>query len=112
VMYLGVMVETGATRPLWQVPLHPYTEALIGAVPTTDGSGVLPEALPGEVPDPANPPPGCRFHPRCPYVFDRCVEEEPPLIPLADGRRSACWLQHAGGEPARPADLVEARMPG
>jgi peptide/nickel transport system ATP-binding protein len=112
VMYLGVMVETGATRPLWQVPLHPYTEALIGAVPTTDGSGVLPEALPGEVPDPANPPAGCRFHPRCPYVFERCTAEEPPLIPLADGRRSACWLQGAGAPPARPAELVGARAQG
>jgi peptide/nickel transport system ATP-binding protein len=93
VMYLGRMVETGATRPLWQLPLHPYTEALIAAVPHADGSGFLPEALPGEVPDPANPPPGCRFNPRCPYAFARCVEEEPPLLPLPGGRRSACWLR-------------------
>jgi peptide/nickel transport system ATP-binding protein len=93
VMYLGRMVETGATRPLWQLPLHPYTEALIAAVPHADGSGFLPEALPGEVPDPANPPPGCRFNPRCPYAFDRCVAEEPPLLPLPGDRRSACWLR-------------------
>jgi peptide/nickel transport system ATP-binding protein len=106
VMYLGVMVETGATRPLWQVPLHPYTEALIAAVPHADGGGLLPEALPGEVPDPANPPTGCRFHPRCPYAFERCFAEEPPLLPLADGRTAACWLQEPGGAPARPAERL------
>jgi len=93
VMYLGLMVETGPTVPLWELPLHPYSEALIGAVPHPDGTGFLPEALPGEVPDPANPPDGCRFHPRCPYVFDRCRSEDPPLVPLQDGRSAACWLQ-------------------
>jgi oligopeptide/dipeptide ABC transporter ATP-binding protein len=98
VMYLGRMVETGATRPLWQLPLHPYTEALIAAVPHADGSGFLPEALPGEVPDPANPPSGCRFNPRCPYAFARCVAEEPPLLPLPGDRRSACWLRDTAPE--------------
>jgi oligopeptide/dipeptide ABC transporter ATP-binding protein len=105
VMYLGVMVETGATRPLWTTPLHPYTEALIAAVPHADGAGVLPEALPGEVPDPANPPSGCRFHPRCPYAFAKCVDEEPPLIEVADGRAGACWLQESGAPPAAPSQL-------
>jgi oligopeptide/dipeptide ABC transporter ATP-binding protein len=92
VMYLGVMVETAPTRPLWALPLHPYTEALIAAVPHPDGSGFLPEALPGEVPDPARPPPACRFHPRCPYVFDRCRVETPPLVEITAGREAACWL--------------------
>jgi oligopeptide/dipeptide ABC transporter ATP-binding protein len=104
VMYLGVMVETGATLPVWQLPLHPYSEALIGAVPHPDGSGFLPEALPGEVPDPASPPSGCRFHPRCPYVFDRCRTEEPPLVPLQGGRTAACWLQPEGASAAPPAE--------
>jgi oligopeptide/dipeptide ABC transporter ATP-binding protein len=104
VMYLGVMVETAPTRSLWEVPLHPYTEALIGAVPLADGSGFLPEALPGEVPDPAHPPSGCRFHPRCPYAFDRCPRDEPPLLPVTQIRRAACWLQEPGGPPARPAE--------
>ena len=104
VMYLGVMVETGATASLWELPLHPYSEALIAAVPRPDGSGFLPEALPGEVPDPARPPAGCRFHPRCPYSFDRCRVDEPPLIPLADGRTAACWLQPSGAAPAPPAE--------
>jgi oligopeptide/dipeptide ABC transporter ATP-binding protein len=104
VMYLGVMVETGPTQPLWSLPLHPYTEALIGAVPHPDGSGFLPEALPGEVPDPARPPTGCRFHPRCPYAFDRCTGEEPTLVTVTGGRTVACWLQEENGPQARPAD--------
>jgi oligopeptide/dipeptide ABC transporter ATP-binding protein len=104
VMYLGVMVETAPTKSLWDVPLHPYTEALIGAVPLADGGGFLPEALPGEVPDPAHPPSGCRFHPRCPYAFDRCPRDEPPLLPVTQIRRAACWLQEPGGPPARPAE--------
>ena len=109
VMYLGVMVEHGATRPLWELPLHPYSEALIGAVPHPDGSGFLPEALPGEVPDPGRPPSGCRFHPRCPYAFERCPAEEPPLVALADGRLAACWLQPAGAAPAPPGRLARER---
>ncbi|HEY8316919.1 MAG TPA: ABC transporter ATP-binding protein [Gaiellaceae bacterium] len=104
VMYLGLMVETGPTLPLWQLPLHPYSEALIGAVPHADGTGFLPEALPGEVPDPASPPSGCRFHPRCPYVFDRCRHDDPPLVPLQGGRTAACWLQPEGAAAASPAE--------
>jgi peptide/nickel transport system ATP-binding protein len=103
VMYLGVMVETGPTQPLWSLPLHPYTEALIGAVPNADGHGVLPETLPGEVPDPARPPRACRFHPRCPYAFERCVREDPLLLEVAPGRTAACWLQTGAEPPTRPA---------
>jgi oligopeptide/dipeptide ABC transporter ATP-binding protein len=104
VMYLGEMVELGPARPLWQLPAHPYSEALIGAVPHPDGGGFLPDAPPGEVPDPSRPPAGCRFHPRCPYAFDRCRTEAPPLVPLAAGRLAACWLQPEGAEPAPPAE--------
>jgi peptide/nickel transport system ATP-binding protein len=103
VMYLGVMVETGPTRPLWSLPLHPYTEALIGAVPNPDGRGVLPDALPGEVPDPARPPAACRFHPRCPYAFERCSQEDPVLLEVAPARSAACWLQTGTDPPAPPA---------
>jgi oligopeptide/dipeptide ABC transporter ATP-binding protein len=102
VMYLGRIAETAPTRELWSTPLHPYTEALIGAVPHADGAGTLPEALPGEVPDPSRPPPGCRFHPRCPYRFEPCDSEEPPLVELAPHRAAACWLQRPGEEPAPP----------
>jgi oligopeptide/dipeptide ABC transporter ATP-binding protein len=109
VMYLGVMVETGPTQPLWSVPLHPYTEALIGAVPRPDGRGALPEALPGEVPDPARPPPACRFHPRCPYAFERCSREDPVMLEVAPGRSAACWLQ-TGDEPPAPPGVQARRL--
>ena len=104
VMYLGVMVETGPTQRLWSLPLHPYTEALIGAVPHPDGSGFLPESLPGEVPDPARPPSGCRFHPRCPYAFDPCATKDPKLLSVGGERTVACWLQTTDGPQARPAE--------
>jgi peptide/nickel transport system ATP-binding protein len=103
VMYLGRMAETGPTLPLWRSPAHPYSEALIAAVPHADGEGTLPEALPGEVPDPSQPPSGCRFHPRCPYAFDRCRSDEPPLLGLTDGREAACWLQQEGQPAEAPA---------
>jgi oligopeptide/dipeptide ABC transporter ATP-binding protein len=106
VMYLGRMVETAPTAPMWERPAHPYTEALTAAVPRADGAGVLPESLPGEVPDPAHPPSGCRFHPRCPYAFDRCPVEEPPLMQLRGDRSAACWLQ-SPGEPTRPLPHLE-----
>jgi oligopeptide/dipeptide ABC transporter ATP-binding protein len=104
VMYLGVMVEAGPTQPLWGLPLHPYTEALIAAVPKPDGRGELPGALPGEVPDPARPPAACRFHPRCPYAFDRCRRDEPSMLEVAPGRSAACWLQTGKDSPAPPAE--------
>ncbi len=107
VMYLGLMVETGATRRLWELPLHPYSEALIKAIPHPDGNGFLPESLPGEVPDPGHPPAGCRFHPRCPYVFARCSEAEPPLVGLGGGRSAACWLRPAGSAAASLSERVK-----
>ena len=106
VMYLGLVVETAPTRGLWAAPMHPYTEALIEAIPRADGAGWLPESLPGEVPDPAHPPTGCRFHPRCPYAFDRCRTESPPLMDVRDGRRVACWLHSPGGEVRRPSSFA------
>jgi oligopeptide/dipeptide ABC transporter ATP-binding protein len=107
VMYLGRMVEIGPTIPLWESPAHPYTEALTAAVPRADGAGILPESLPGEVPDPAHPPSGCRFHPRCPYAFDRCPVDDPPLLELSPQRSSACWLQ-TPGEPPKPLPQLVA----
>jgi peptide/nickel transport system ATP-binding protein len=104
VMYLGKVVEVGPTVALWRTPAHPYSEALIGAVPPPDGSGRLPNDLPGEVPDPSRPPAGCRFSPRCPHRFDRC-DQAPPLLQLEGGRAAACWLQQEGTEPARPSTL-------
>jgi oligopeptide/dipeptide ABC transporter ATP-binding protein len=92
VMYHGVIVEIAPTKSLWLAPKHPYTKALIKAIPRLDGSGELPEALPGEVPDPAHPPVGCRFQPRCPQAFGRCTQEEPQLVLIEDRWKAACWL--------------------
>ena len=105
VMYLGKIVETAATGLLWQAPRHPYTQALIEAIPRTDGAGHLPEALAGEIPDPAHPPVGCRFHPRCPYAFDRCRIDVPELLHTPDERAVACWL-HAPGAPVALLETV------
>ncbi|OLD49603.1 MAG: ABC transporter ATP-binding protein [Actinobacteria bacterium 13_1_20CM_2_65_11] len=106
VMYLGLLVETAPTRRLWSAPLHPYTEALIEAIPRADGKGWLPESLPGEVPDPARPPAGCRFHPRCPYAFAKCRSESPPLLDVASGRRVACWLHEHGDAERAPSTFA------
>ncbi|MBF8185070.1 ABC transporter ATP-binding protein [Nonomuraea sp. K274] len=86
VMYLGKIVEVGETAEVWADPRHPYTKALLSAIPQPDGMGVLPAELPGDVPDPANPPGGCRFNPRCSYVMDVCRVKEPDFGPVA------CWL--------------------
>jgi oligopeptide/dipeptide ABC transporter ATP-binding protein len=106
VMYLGLVVETAPVHRLWSAPLHPYTEALIEAIPRADGKGWLPESLPGEVPDPARPPAGCRFHPRCPYAFDRCLTDAPRLIEVAPDRAVACWLHEKGGVERAPSTFA------
>jgi oligopeptide/dipeptide ABC transporter ATP-binding protein len=93
VMYLGKVVENAPKRPLWEQPLHPYTEALLAAAPAHDGEGTLAQGLPGEIPDPADPPSGCRFHPRCRYAFEPCAGEEPALVTVGPGRSCACWLR-------------------
>jgi len=103
VMYLGLIVEQSPTGELWRNPRHPYTEALIGAIPRADGEGTQPTTLAGEVPNPAAPPAGCRFHPRCPAALDRCRVETPPLVSLEPGRTQACWLRRTGNVPGLPS---------
>ncbi len=91
VMYVGKLVEVAETEELYLNPRHPYTEALMSAVPKTDPETKIERIiLEGEVPDPANPPPGCPFHPRCPYVVDRCRVEPPPLEEVVPGHAASC----------------------
>ncbi len=92
VMYLGKIVEL-ATRASFERPLHPYTEALVAAVPVADpGTGRKKILLSGEVPSPIAPPSGCAFHPRCPYAEKRCRDEEPELKEWRPGHWAACHL--------------------
>jgi peptide/nickel transport system ATP-binding protein len=97
VMYLGKIVELAPKRAIFSGPKHPYTQALLSAVPVPEpGANRERIILKGDVPSPINPPKGCRFHTRCPYVFDRCRVEEPALTPVGDGHVAACHLTASG----------------
>jgi peptide/nickel transport system ATP-binding protein len=92
-MYLATIVEDGPTERVVSTPLHPYTRALVAAVPiphVEQNRGALP--IRGNVPDARNPPAGCRFHDRCPLAVARCSEEVPVLREVAPGHRAACHL--------------------
>jgi len=102
VMYLGKIVEVADKRDLFGGPRHPYTEALLSAVPVMEPGGAPARIiLKGDVPSPIRPPPGCRFHTRCPYAFDRCRKEEPKLVATGNNHLAACHLH----------DLPEAENP-
>ena len=96
VMYLGVVVEMGGSDDLFAHPIHPYTEALLSAIPAIEAyeaDGAVPReriVLEGEVPSPIQPPSGCRFHPRCAYATEICRVERPPLESHGNGRFAAC----------------------
>jgi oligopeptide/dipeptide ABC transporter ATP-binding protein len=93
VMYLGEIVEYGATRQILDSPQHPYTQALLSAVPRVDHVGKHERVrLQGDLPSPLNPPSGCKFHTRCPLAMERCKSEAPRFVRLADGRSAACHL--------------------
>jgi oligopeptide/dipeptide ABC transporter ATP-binding protein len=93
VMYLGTVVEDGPTTDIVRNPRHPYTRALVAAVPVPDADqSRAPLPISGNVPDARDPPSGCRFRDRCPHAFARCAEEAPPLRPAGDGHAVACHL--------------------
>jgi len=91
VMYAGNIVEVGNVFDVFKEPLHPYTRALIESL-IRKGDKTIRKGLAGQPPDLVNPPPGCRFHPRCPFAMDICRREEPPAVSLGKDRYVKCWL--------------------
>ena len=107
VMYLGKIVEMAGRQQIFTAPRHPYTKALLSAVPVREPGAIRnPIILKGDVPSPINPPSGCRFHTRCPYVFDRCRIEEPELRSTGSGQWVACHLEAL---PEQPDPLGDPR---
>jgi oligopeptide/dipeptide ABC transporter ATP-binding protein len=95
VLYLGKIVESAESERLYREPLHPYTQALIRAIPVADPEGRSAErlgGLEGDVPSPINPPKGCAFHTRCPHAMERCRQERPTLHDLGQGHHVSCFL--------------------
>jgi peptide/nickel transport system ATP-binding protein len=103
-MYVGQIVEEGETERIFSDPHHPYTRGLLAAVPSADPErrGVSAQVL-GDVPSPANPPAGCRFHTRCPEVFARCRSEAPPFYRQGDAG-SRCFLNDPSGSGRDPLE--------
>lgn len=92
IMYLGNVVEMGETGKIFYEPKHPYTQALLKSIPSITGRIEDLKPIPGPVPDPVNPPPGCKFHPRCPRRMDICTKVRPKLVDLGGGSFVACHL--------------------
>lgn len=95
IMYLGRVVELGASEEIFASPNHPYTQALLAEIPTFEAKKKTYSVIKGEIPSPIDPPSGCHFHPRCPHAFARCRTERPALKETAPNRYSACHLNDA-----------------
>ncbi|KMM36820.1 ABC transporter ATP-binding protein [Guptibacillus hwajinpoensis] len=93
VMYAGEVVEVGTVTEIFEAPKHPYTRGLLASVPNIDDPDHSMEAIPGSLPNLSEEIQGCRFHPRCPFAMDKCMEMEPPLFELSSEHQSKCWLQ-------------------
>jgi oligopeptide/dipeptide ABC transporter ATP-binding protein len=91
VMYAGRIAEIAAVRDLFNHPSHPYTEALMRSVPNVDEEVEYLYSIEGQPPALDSLPPGCTFAPRCPYAFDRCLEEFPVAVPVGAGHQATCW---------------------
>lgn len=92
VMYAGHGMEHGSAKEIFLDPKHPYTRGLLESITRVDRDVDRLNSIPGTIPDLISPPKGCRFHPRCPLVFDKCVKQEPPAFSMANERFSKCWL--------------------
>jgi oligopeptide transport system ATP-binding protein len=109
VMYLGKIVELGPADQVYSNPIHPYTQSLLSAVPIPDPRANAARkqiVLEGDVPSPANPPPACRFHTRCPYATEVCSTDEPQLVDHGGGHFAACW--HPLDSEGRPRGMDAA----
>jgi peptide/nickel transport system ATP-binding protein len=104
VMYAGELVEQGPSEQVTQNPQHPYTQLLLASVPDPDraAGGDTGRTAPGEPPDLAAPPAGCRFHPRCPFAGKRCSTDAPPAVDVGDSHWARCWLFAPGGVTGEP----------